>query len=249
MREARSAHASGVSDSAARARAMKVLGLAVVALGSLFFLLMGVGEIAGGEVSGVQHLPQAALLAALVLFGRRHPYGVGVVLFLIGLGFASLYAAGFFGVDEPVGTRIGWALQIALPPLVAAVLLIGSAQREREGPDGRAQSARAPEIGVREAAPRIERGDLFAVDVRETDEWLAGHIRQAVHVPQAEVRRHLGEIPADRDVVVVCRSGNRSGKVATELRTAGYAALNLRGGMRAWHRIGLPIEPPSGRVA
>jgi rhodanese-related sulfurtransferase len=105
------------------------------------------------------------------------------------------------------------------------------------------------EIDVREAARRIERGDLFALDVRETCEWCAGHIAEAVHVPRAEVMRRLGEIPGDVDVVVVCRSGNRSGRVAGELRAAGYAALNLRGGMRAWHRMGLSIHPPGGRVA
>ena len=45
-----------------------------------------------------------------------------------------LYAAGFFGSDEPVGTRIAWALQVALPPLVAGALLIGAARREGGGP-------------------------------------------------------------------------------------------------------------------
>jgi protein-S-isoprenylcysteine O-methyltransferase Ste14 len=124
-------------------RALKSVGLVIVALGSLFFLIMGVGEIAGGEVSGVQHLPAAALLAALVYLGRRHPYGVGVVLVLIGLGLASLYATGFFGSHEPVGMRIAWALQVALPPLAAGVLLLGAARREREGPKGRVHSANA----------------------------------------------------------------------------------------------------------
>lgn len=108
--------------------------------------------------------------------------------------------------------------------------------------------ASGTDIGVSEAAPRIERGDLFALDVREGDEWRAGHIRQAVHIPQAEVMRQLDALPRDRDVVVVCRSGNRSGRVARELRAAGYAALNLRGGMQAWRGVGLPIEPASGRV-
>jgi hypothetical protein len=122
---------------------MKLAGLVIVALGSLFFLFIGVGEIAGGEVSGIQHLPAAALFGALVYLGRRHPYGVGVVLVVIAFGLASLYALGLVASDEPGGTRIALALLVAVPPLVAGALLVGAERRERDGADGRAQSARA----------------------------------------------------------------------------------------------------------
>jgi hypothetical protein len=68
---------------------------------------------------------------------------VGIVLVLIAFGLASLYAAAIIGSDEPAGMRIAWALQVALPPLVAGALLIGAARRDGASPDGRAHSAQA----------------------------------------------------------------------------------------------------------
>ena len=110
---------------------MKLSGLAIVALGSLFFLAMGVGEMAGGDLSGFQHLPQAVLLGALVFLGWRHPYAVGTVLVFIALGIAALYAV---AGSVSLGLRFAWAVQIAVPPLAAGALLIGAARRERGRP-------------------------------------------------------------------------------------------------------------------
>ncbi len=123
---------------------MKVAGLVIVGLGSLFFSAMGVGEMIGGDLSGLQHLPPAALLGAFVYLGWRHPVAVGIVLVIIAFGLASLYAFAFFGSDESVGTRIAWALQVALPPLVAGVLLIAAARREGRGPAGSHPSPPSP---------------------------------------------------------------------------------------------------------
>lgn len=104
-------------------------------------------------------------------------------------------------------------------------------------------------IDVREAAPRIEHGDLVVLDVREPYEWEAGRIRQARHIPMGELGERLHELPRDREIVAVCRSGNRSGQVADALTRAGYRIANLEGGMKAWHKAGLPIAPPQGRIA
>jgi hypothetical protein len=122
---------------------MKLAGLVIAGLGSLFFLTMGIGEMAGGDLSGFQHLPPAALLGGLVYLGWRHPYPVGIVLLIISFALASLYA--FTGSDEPVGMRFSWAVQVALPPLVAGALLIEAARRERGGP-GAHPSAPSPGI-------------------------------------------------------------------------------------------------------
>ena len=54
------------------------------------------------------------------------------------------------------------------------------------------------------------------------------------------------EIPDDRLIVVVCRSGNRSGVVTGALERAGYRAENLEGGMQAWHAAGQPMEAEAG---
>lgn len=84
--------------------------------------------------------------------------------------------------------------------------------------------------------------DVQVVDVREPDEWQAGHIDQADHIPMGEVERRLDEIDDDRAVVTVCRSGARSGEVAQDLRRRGYDAQNLEGGMEAWREQGLPMQ-------
>lgn len=122
-----------MSDLDKRGRRMKLAGLVIVGLGSLFFLAMGVGEMAGGDLSGFIHLPPAVVLGALVYLGRRHPFAVGMVLVIIAFGLASLYA---IAGDLALGLRIAWALQIALPPLVAAGLLLAASRREGGAPVG-----------------------------------------------------------------------------------------------------------------
>lgn len=99
-----------------------------------------------------------------------------------------------------------------------------------------------------EAARLLERGDAVAVDVREPAEWNAGHIRDSLHIPMRELGLRQDELPTDRTIVAVCRTGNRSGAVTRALRNAGYSVENLEGGLKAWVREGLPLDPPDGRV-
>lgn len=90
------------------------------------------------------------------------------------------------------------------------------------------------------------------LDVRDHEEWTAGHIDGTLHVPMADVGGQLEWIEKGRPVVTVCRSGQRSGKVAKLLAVRGYDAANLRGGLQAWTRAGLPLraaDDSPGRVA
>lgn len=81
------------------------------------------------------------------------------------------------------------------------------------------------------------------VDVRQPGEWNAGHAKVALHIPLGEINQRMGEIPADRSVVVVCASGNRSAMAATALAKAGYDSVyNFAGGMGAWQSAGLPVS-------
>jgi rhodanese-related sulfurtransferase len=109
-------------------------------------------------------------------------------------------------------------------------------------------SGQVPEVDPSAAARELEEGAV-ALDVREDDEWDAGHIAGALHVPVGELGARLAEVPKDRVIVAVCRSGNRSAHVALALARAGYRARNLAGGMKAWKRAGLPIEPTDGFIA
>lgn len=90
------------------------------------------------------------------------------------------------------------------------------------------------------------RDEVQLLDVREPDEWVAGHIDGAVHVPMGQLAARQDEIATDREVVCVCRSGGRSGQVAAALQQAGYDAHNLDGGMQAWSRAGLPFVSDDG---
>jgi rhodanese-related sulfurtransferase len=78
------------------------------------------------------------------------------------------------------------------------------------------------------------------VDVREQDEWDAGHIDGSVHIPMSQMPDRLDELDKKTMTIVVCRSGNRSGKVAAWLINRGYDALNMTGGMLSWNEEGLP---------
>lgn len=87
------------------------------------------------------------------------------------------------------------------------------------------------------------------LDVRENDEWTAGHAPQAMHIPMGQIPQRLDDIVAafpDSEVHVVCRSGGRSAKVTVYLGQAGIKAVNVDGGMRAWAAAGRPMVTDTG---
>ncbi|WP_305787296.1 rhodanese-like domain-containing protein [Symbioplanes lichenis] len=90
----------------------------------------------------------------------------------------------------------------------------------------------------------------YLLDVREPDEWTAGHAPQAHHLPMMEVPARLAEIPTDAEVVVVCRSGGRSGQVVNYLMGNGWDNVrNLDGGMKAWESEGREVVSENGQPA
>jgi rhodanese-related sulfurtransferase len=88
--------------------------------------------------------------------------------------------------------------------------------------------------------------DAVLLDVREKDEWDAGHVDGAVHIPLGELPTRLAEVPADVEVVLVCRSGKRSARAVAWLNQNGFEAVNLDGGMGAWQQAGRPMVSMSG---
>jgi rhodanese-related sulfurtransferase len=84
------------------------------------------------------------------------------------------------------------------------------------------------------------------LDVREPQEWAAGHAAGAVHIPMSEVVARVGELDRSRRIIGVCRSGNRSSRVVAWLRDQGFDAVNLSGGMQRWASQGLPITTNTG---
>ena len=90
------------------------------------------------------------------------------------------------------------------------------------------------------------RSELHLLDVREQDEWDAGHIEGSQHIPLGDLGERLGEVPTEGIVVAVCRSGVRSDRAARGLRQSGFAAENLDGGVIAWTRAGLALVAADG---
>jgi rhodanese-related sulfurtransferase len=104
---------------------------------------------------------------------------------------------------------------------------------------------RVPSVSVADVP-----ADAFLLDVREDDEWVAGHAPGALHVPMMEIPARAEEVPADRDVVVVCRVGQRSAQVVAYLRHNGWEhVINLDGGMASWDAAGRPMVSEDGGAA
>jgi rhodanese-related sulfurtransferase len=95
-----------------------------------------------------------------------------------------------------------------------------------------------PEITAAELKDRVDAEETpLLVDVRESFERDIADLPRLgqIHIPMGEVPRRLGEIPRDREVVVYCRSGSRSGSVVQFLKAQGFeSVINLKGGVLAW---------------
>jgi rhodanese-related sulfurtransferase len=102
--------------------------------------------------------------------------------------------------------------------------------------EGRPQQVPAAEVPA----------DALLVDVREPDEWTAGHAPGAVHIPLGQLGARYTEIPQDGRVYVICRAGSRSNQAAHALAGAGWDVVNVSDGMTGWAAAGRPMTNESG---
>lgn len=101
------------------------------------------------------------------------------------------------------------------------------------------------EVNTSDALQLINHKDAIVLDVRERSEYDAGHVLNAKFIPLGKLKERMGELEKYRDhpIVVVCRSGNRSGTACFLLAKQGFAqAYNLAGGILAWQKNQLPLE-------
>ncbi|HEX4729278.1 MAG TPA: rhodanese-like domain-containing protein [Jatrophihabitans sp.] len=103
----------------------------------------------------------------------------------------------------------------------------------------------AEEVSAAQTVELLE-GEAVLLDVREQHEWDAGHAPQARHLPMSQLNERADELPTDVPIVCVCHGGGRSSRVSAVLRHSGWRALNLTGGMVAWHAAGLPVVDHAG---
>jgi rhodanese-related sulfurtransferase len=114
--------------------------------------------------------------------------------------------------------------------LLGAVFLIGKA------------NSSSPLISVSQALDKYQAG-AFILDVRTSEEWNQGHIPGSILIPLDQLSGRLSEVPRDRDVVVVCRTGSRSLQGLQILQQAGFTRVaSMTGGMVAWQAAGNPVE-------
>lgn len=98
-----------------------------------------------------------------------------------------------------------------------------------------------PDVSVAVAAELHAEGALV-LDVREPDEYATGHVAGATLIPLGQLAARLGEVPRDRAVVVVCRTGHRSAQGRDILLSAGFGHVtSMAGGMTDWIAAGMPV--------
>ena len=113
----------------AGAHRSKIAALVLLALGIAFYLAFAVGEMAGGDMTGVQHLVPTAVLAGLGWMAWRRPRRAGIVLLVLAVPFAVWYITLLVIRDLP----LIWALFVALPPVATGLLLVRAGRREPQG--------------------------------------------------------------------------------------------------------------------
>lgn len=128
------------------------------------------------------------------------------------------------------------AVQVALVLFVAFVIyLIASSGA------GTNTGALAREVSVDEAYKMYQSG-VFVLDVRTQEEWDEYHAPNTTLIPLDQLQARIDEVPKDREILVVCRSGNRSQQGRDLLLAAGYRATSMAGGLKEWYARGYPID-------
>ena len=130
--------------------------------------------------------------------------------------------------------------------ITSALLLLaacGSGETTALAKDDIDLSALGPDIDVDTAHALHGSPNVFMLDVREPHEYAAGHIPGITLIPMGEIANRLSEIPTDQEVIVTCRTGNRSGQIADLLREQGFTNVhNMEGGIVAWQEAGYTVE-------
>ena len=91
-----------------------------------------------------------------------------------------------------------------------------------------------PEVSVDELAAARAAGLIPLIDVRQPEEYEAGHVPGAKLIPLADVVARTGEVPSEGPVYVICQGGGRSLRAAEYYRSHGIDAINVTGGTKAW---------------
>jgi thioredoxin 1 len=136
----------------------------------------------------------------------------------------------------------------AMPPQALDGIIAQA--RELDMDQVRQEVAAAQEAGANGVPLEVDLDDFaaahsqgaFVLDVREDDEWAAGHVPGAVHMPMNTVPLRVGDLPRNQPIFVICQGGGRSSQVVAHLREQGIEAINVAGGTGGWAQRGWPLE-------
>lgn len=140
---------------------------------------------------------------------------------------------------KPAKGSVNLLLIIAAVAAVAVIAVIAFLPRG-ENPESAASASLPKEISVAQAEAMYNTG-AYVLDVRQPEEWDQVHIPGTTLIPLGELESRLSEVPKDKEVVVVCRSGNRSQQGRDILLNAGFDQVtSMAGGMNDWSAAGYP---------
>ena len=108
---------------------------------------------------------------------------------------------------------------------------------------------RSKSLTPTDAAAALARGELQLIDVREPSELSEARVKGARNIPLGQLSAKLGELDRDRPIAFLCRSGSRSAIATRSATKAGLDAANIKGGIGAWTRAGLPLSSQRARRA
>jgi rhodanese-related sulfurtransferase len=100
-----------------------------------------------------------------------------------------------------------------------------------------------PSLNVSDLKAKLAGKDTpILIDVRQPNEFRQSHVKGAKLIPLQELHQRMDELPRDREIVCICRSGARSGSAVRQLNNSGFNSFNVQGGMIAWNRAGFPTK-------
>jgi rhodanese-related sulfurtransferase/predicted transcriptional regulator len=137
--------------------------------------------------------------------------------------------------DDGVVTLLGALRRVTERNVGAVEKVLNSYFRERDSLEA---------VSRKELLRRMRDGLVTVIDTRPAEEFAAGHLRGALHVPLHELKRRLCELPRDQEIVAYCRGAYcvLSYEAVAELRKRGFKAFRLEEGYPEWRAAGLPVE-------
>lgn len=133
--------------------------------------------------------------------------------------------------------------QLLFLAVVALVIFAALLLANRSNTNSSTPASLPPEISVAEAFTKYQNG-AYVLDVRTQEEWEEYHAPNTTLIPLDQLASRVSELPRDQEIVVVCRSGNRSQQGREILLGAGFDQVtSMKGGLSEWRASGYPVEP------